>query len=103
MEANPSPFPPQRDRPSDSLRPGPGPSATRIGGPQVPPPAGFRPLGDDADDLIRALFACGFTSASVQGRYDIGAEMSAQLTTLIDTLDEAIRGIRHALATYEAA
>jgi len=103
MEANPSPFPPYRDGLADGLGSGSGPSRTPIGTPRIPPPLGFRPLGDDADDLIRALFACGFTSASVQGRHDIGAEMSEQLATLIDTLDEAIRGIRHALATNEAA
>ena len=103
MEANPSPFPAHREDPSDDLRPGPGSSRAPAGAHRSPPPPGIRPLGDDADALIRALFACGFTSASVQGRHDVGAEMSLQLTTLIDTLDEAIRGIRHALAAYEAA
>lgn len=103
MEASPSPLPPRPDRPRDTARRDPGPTPHRMGTPPVPPPGRFRPLGDDADDLIRALFACGFTSASVQGRLDIGAEMSAQLTTLIDTLDEAIRGIRHALSPHEAA
>jgi len=98
MEANASPPSADADRDLDLGREDLGPARR-----PVPPPSAVRPLGDDADDLIRALFACGFTSASVQGRYDIGAEMSAQLTTLIDTLDEAIRGIRHALATYEAA
>jgi hypothetical protein len=34
---------------------------------------------------------------------DVGADLSDQLTTLIDTLDEAIRGIRHALSPHEAA
>jgi uncharacterized protein YukE len=63
----------------------------------------LRPLGEDADALIRALFACGFTSASVQSRHDVGDDLSKQLTTLIDTLDQAIQGIRHALAAYDAA
>lgn len=68
-----------------------------------PPPAAFRPLIDDADGLIRALFACGFTSASVRSRQDVTGELSEQLATLIDTLDGAIRGIRHALGVHEAA
>jgi hypothetical protein len=67
------------------------------------PPATLRPLVDDADGLIRALFACGFTSAAVQGRHDVGVDLSEQLTALIDALDGAIRGIRHALAAHEAA
>jgi hypothetical protein len=103
MDASPSPLPPHPGRRLDPAGQHPASSAPRVGSLPAPPPASFRPLGEDADALIRALFACGFTSASVQGRHDIGEEMSAQLTTLIDTLDEAIRGIRHALATYEAA
>ncbi len=67
------------------------------------PSATFRPLVDETDGLIRALFDCGFTSAAVQSRQDIGVELSEQLTALIDTLDEAIRGIRHALGRHEAA
>jgi hypothetical protein len=66
-------------------------------------PTTLRPLVEDADDLIRALFACGFTSAAVQGRLDVSGDLSLQLTTLIDTLDQAIRGIRHALSAHEAA
>lgn len=65
-------------------------------------PESFRPLIDETDDFIRALFACGFTSAAVQGRSDIGVDLSEQLTTLIDTLDRAIRGIRNALGDYDA-
>jgi hypothetical protein len=70
---------------------------------QLPPRTASQTLEDDADGLIRALFACGFTSAVVQSRVDVGADLSDQLTTLIDTLDEAIRGIRHALSPHEAA
>jgi hypothetical protein len=70
---------------------------------RLPQPATLRPLVEDADGLIRALFACGFTSAAVQGRLDVGADLSEQLTALIDTLDEAIRGIRHALSVHDAA
>jgi len=76
----------------DRLRPAPVP---------LPQPTTLRPLEEDADGLIRALFACGFTSAAVQGR--LGADLSHQLTTLIDTLDQAIRGIRHALSAHDAA
>jgi hypothetical protein len=65
--------------------------------PLTTPPA-LRPLVDDTDGLIRALFACGFTSAAVLGRHDVGPGLSEQLTTLIDTLDDAIREIRIALA-----
>ena len=76
----------------DRLRPAPAPFSQ---------PATLRPLVEDADGLVRALFACGFTSAAVQGR--LGADLSHQLTTLIDTLDQAIRGIRHALSAHEVA
>ena len=65
--------------------------------------ANLRPLVEDADGLIRALFACGFTSAAVRGRLDVGADLSEQLAALIDTLDEAIRGIRQALTVHDAA
>ena len=78
----------------DRLRPAPAPFSQ---------PATLRPLVEDADELIRALFACGFTSAAVQGRLDVSADLSLQLTTVIDTLDQAIRGIRHALSAHEAA
>ena len=70
--------------------------------PPRPPPA-LPSLVDDADGLIRALFACVFTSAAVQGRYDVGNELSEQLQALIGYLDGAIRGIRHALNEHEAA
>ncbi len=99
MEADPSPLRLHTDRPFGTVRPDTGPVRQRVAA--VPRPAPT--LGDDTDGLIRALFACGFTSAAVQGRHDVGADLSEQLTTLIDTLDEAIRGIRHALAAYEAA
>ena len=78
----------------DRLRPAPVP---------LPQPTTLRPLEEDADGHIRALFACGFTSAAVQGRLDVSADLSHQLTTLIDTLDQAIRGIRHALSAHDAA
>ena len=69
----------------------------------LPSPGALRPLGDDIDALIRAVFACGFTSAAVQGRHDVSDDLSHQLTTLIDALDQGIRDIRRALAAYETA
>ena len=69
--------------------------------PLTSPPA-LRPLVDDADGLIRALFACGYTSAAILSRDDAGAGLSTQLSTLIDTLDDAIQGLRNALAAHEA-
>ena len=99
MEADPSPLRLHTDPQFAAVRPDAGPVRQRVAAVPLRSPT----LGDDADGLIRALFACGFTSAAVQGRHDVGADLSDQLTTLIDTLDEAIRGIRQALAAYEAA
>ena len=101
MEPDESPLHPHAGRRADGARPVTGPARQRSVVPRVP--AVTATLGDDADGLIRALFACGLTSATVQGRLDVGADLSDQLTTLIDTLDEAIRGIRHALVAYEVA
>jgi len=100
MDTDESPLhrPAGRDR-SDGGRPRPSAAAPV----PLPQPTTLRPLVEDADGLIRALFACGFTSAAVQGRLDVSADLSHQLTTLIDTLDQAIRGIRHALSAHEAA
>jgi len=95
VESDPSPLQLHTDRRADAR--------SGMAGVPLPRPAVSGTLGDDADGLIRALFACGFTSAVVQSRADIGADLSDQLTTLLDTLDEAIRGIRHALVSYEAA
>jgi hypothetical protein len=86
-----------------TVRPDIGPARLRTATVLLPQPATLRPLVEDADALIRALFACGFTSAAVQGRLDVGADLSEQLTALIDTLDQAIRGIRHALSVHDAA
>lgn len=91
------------DDPTDKVRPFLGPARKRVAAVLLLSPAALRPLGEEADDLIRSLFACGFTSASVQGRPDVGAELSAQLTTLIDNLDQSIRKIRGALAPFDAA
>jgi hypothetical protein len=65
--------------------------------------ASLRPLADDLDRLIRFLCASGFTTAAVKSRHDIGSDLATQLDSLIDTLDEAIRGIRRAVTPDEAA
>jgi hypothetical protein len=96
VESDQSPLHLHTDRRTDTTHPW-------VTGIPLPPSAASGTLGDHADGLIRALFACGFTSAAVQGRHDVGADLSDQLTTLIGTLDEAIRGIRHALSASEAA
>lgn len=54
-------------------------------------PAALRPLGDEAEDLSCSLFACGFTTTSVQGRQDVGAELpaSTSATRVPSALDAA--------------
>ena len=103
MEPDQSPLHLHTDQRSGTVRPDAGPPRLRTSADGLPQPATLRPLVEDADGLIRALFACGFTSAAVQGRLDVGADLSEQLTALIDTLDQAIRGIRHALSVGDAA
>ena len=103
MEPDQSPLQLHTDQRVDPARPDAGPASRAAAAVPLPPATTFPTLRDDADGLIRALFACGFTSAAVQGRLDVSEDLSDQLTALIDTLDEAIRGIRHALSTYEAA
>lgn len=66
---------------------------------QLPTPG--RSLGEEADALIRDLFACGFSIAGVQSRHDVSAELSDQLTELIAVLDDAIRGIRHTVCVVD--
>jgi hypothetical protein len=101
MDADQSMLDPPIDQRAGVVRREPAPVRTRVA--PVPPPGVLRPLEDDVDSLIRAVFACGFTSAAVQGRHDVSADLSNQLTSLIDTLDQAIREIRRALTEYEAA
>lgn len=87
----------------ENLRSDLGPDFERTAEDPLTTPRALRPLIDDADGLIRALFACGFTSAAVLARHDIDAPLSEQLTTLINDLDDAIRGIRNALAAHQLA
>ena len=62
---------------------------------------GARSLGEDADGLIRDLFNCVFTIAGVQSHHNVSDELSDRLSALITVLDDAIRGIRHALYSME--
>lgn len=103
MEPDESPLHLHTDHRAETVRPDVASPRVPSAVERLPQPATLRPLVEDADGLIRALFACGFTSAAVQGRLDVGADLSEQLTALIDTLDQAIRGIRHALSVHDAA
>ena len=66
-----------------------------------PAPTAGRTLGEEADGLIRELFACGFTIAGVKSRNDVSAELTARLTELLAVLDDAIRDIRQALCAAD--
>jgi hypothetical protein len=92
---------PVRVVPVDTARTDAGADFQRMAVYPLEAPPVLRPVVDDVDGLIRALFACGYTSAGILSRPDAGAGLSEQLTALIDTLDDAVRGIRNALAAHE--
>lgn len=74
----------------------------RLGVAPAPPPVG-RSLSEEGDGLIRDLFGCAFTVAGVQSHHQLDPGLTEVLTTLITDLDDAIRGIRRALCSFEAA
>lgn len=74
----------------------------RRGSSPVHPPVG-RSLSEEGDGLIRDLFRCAFTVASVQSHPQLDTELTELLSTLITDLDDAIRGIRRALCSIDLA